>query len=180
MKRKTVKTVICATLMTIAMSVTACGSSDDGAKSADTAATVEETSTETTAPETEAPAEDKAADKEESNGQKTLEEFLFEDPTMEEQLKEQAAAQGNDQMDMEVEVKGNDFIIVATLKDSIEITDDTAAQLQDGMDSVGSVFSTLAGALDDAIGAEKGTVSYGIRYCAPDGTVLAEASFSAE
>ena len=161
MKRKTVKTVICATLMTIAMSVTACGSSDDGTKSADTTATVEETSTE-------------------SNGQKTLEEFLFEDPTMEEQLKEQAAAQGNDQMDMEVEVKGNDFIIVATLKDSIEITDDMASQLQDGMDSVGSVFSSLAGALDDAIGAEKGTVSYGIRYCAPDGTVLAEASFSAE
>ena len=176
MKRKTVKTVICATLMAIAMSVTACGSSDDGAKNTDTA--VAETSTEEKTPE--APAEDKATDKEESSGQKTLEEFLFEDPTMEQQLKEQAAAQGNDQMDMEVEVKGNDFIIIATFKDSVELSDDVSEQLNAGMDSVGSVFSTLAGALDDAIGAEKGTVSYGIKYCAPDGTVLAEASFRAE
>ena len=161
MKRKTVKTVLCATLLTIAMSVTACGSSNDGAKNTDTAVA------ETT-------------DKEESSGQKTLEEFLFEDPTMEQQLKEQAAAQGNDQMDMEVEVKGNDFIIIATFKDSVELSDDVSEQLNAGMDSVGSVFSTLAGALDDAIGAEKGTVSYGIKYCAPDGTVLAEASFRAE
>ena len=161
MKRKTVKTVLCATLLTIAMSVTACGSSNDGAKNTDTAVA-------------------EATDKEESSGQKTLEEFLFEDPTMEQQLKEQAAAQGNDQMDMEVEVKGNDFIIIATFKDSVELSDDVSEQLNAGMDSVGSVFSTLAGALDDAIGAEKGTVSYGIKYCAPDGTVLAEASFRAE
>lgn len=176
MKRKTVKTVICATLLTIAMSVTACGSSNDGAKSTDTA--VEETSTETTAPE--APTEDNAADKAESNGQKTLEEFLAEDPTTEQQLKDQAAAMENDQMGMEIEVKGNEVILIATLKDSVEVTDDTAAQLQEGMDAVSSTFSALAGMLDEAIGAEKGTVSYGIRYCAPDGTVLAEASFSAE
>ncbi len=181
MKRKTVKTVICATLLTIAMSVTACGSSDDGAKSTDTAA---ETSVEETAPTEEktpeAPAEDKATDTEESNGQKTLEEYLFEDPTAEQQLKEQAVAQGNDQMDMDIEVKGNDFILIATFKDSVELSDDVSEQLTEGMDAVGSTFSALAGMLDDAIGAEKGTVSYGIKYCAPDGTVLAEASFKAE
>ena len=176
MKRKTVKTVLCATLLTIAMSVTACGSSNDGAKSTDTA--VAETSTEEKAPE--APAEDKAADKEESSGQKTLEEYLFEDPTAEQQLKEQATAQGNDQMDMDIEVKGNDFILIATFKDSVELSDDVSEQLNAGMDTVASTFSALAGMLDDAIGAEKGTVSYGIKYCAPDGTVLAEASFRAE
>ena len=173
MKRKTVKTVLCATLLTIAMSVTACGSSNDGAKSTDTA--VNETSTEE-----KAPAEDKATDKEESSGQKTLEEYLFEDPTAEQQLKEQATAQGNDQMDMDIEVKGNDFILIATFKDSVELSDDVSEQLNAGMDSVASTFSALAGMLDDAIGAEKGTVSYGIKYCAPDGTVLAEASFRAE
>ena len=176
MKRKTVKTVLCATLLTIAMSVTACGSSNDGSKSTDTA--VAETSTEEKAPE--APAEDKAADKEESSAQKTLEEYLFEDPTAEQQLKEQATAQGNDQMDMDIEVKGNDFILIATFKDSVELSDDVSEQLNARMDSVASTFSALAGMLDDAIGAEKGTVSYGIKYCAPDGTVLAEASFRAE
>lgn len=161
MKRKTVKTVLCATLLTIAMSVTACGSSNDGAKNTDTAVA------ETT-------------DKEESSGQKTLEEFLFEDPTMEQQLKEQAAAQGNDQMDMEVEVKGNDFIIIATFKDSVELSDDAAEQLSEAVNSLEDAFSAIAGSLDEAMGAEKGTVSYGIKYCASDGTVLAEASFRAK
>lgn len=176
MKRKTVKTVLCATLLTIAMSVTACGSSNDGAKSTDTA--VEETSTKEKAPE--APAEDKAADKEESSGQQTLEEYLSADPTAEQQLNEQAAALGNDQMDMDIEVKGNDITCIATFKDSVELSDDAAEQLSASLDSLEAAFSALAGMLDDSIGAEKGTVSYGVRYCASDGTVLAEASFRAE
>ena len=140
MKRKTVKTVICATLLTIAMSVTACGSS----------------------------------------GSKTFEEYLFEDPTAEQQLQEQAAAQGNDQMDMEIEVNGNDVMCIATFKDSVELPDDMSEQLNESIDSLGTAFSAIAGSLDDAMGAEKGTVSYGVRYCASDGTVLAEASFRAE
>ena len=166
MKRKTVKTILCAALLTIAMSATACGGSDDAAKSADTAA--------------ETPVEEEAPAEEESSDQKTLEEYMFEDPTAEQQLKEQAAAQGNDQMDMDIEVKGNSVVCVATFKDSVELPDDISEQLSDGMDSLGSAFSAIAGMLDDAIGAEKGTVSYGIRYCAPDGTVLVEASFTAE
>ncbi len=178
MKRKTVKTILCAALLTIAMSATACGGSDDAAKSADTAA---ETPVEEEAPaEEEAPVEEEAPAEEESSDQKTLEEYMFEDPTAEQQLKEQAAAQGNDQMDMDIEVKGNSVVCVATFKDSVELPDDISEQLSDGMDSLGSAFSAIAGMLDDAIGAEKGTVSYGIRYCAPDGTVLVEASFTAE
>ncbi|MDE7233028.1 MAG: DUF4854 domain-containing protein [Lachnospiraceae bacterium] len=185
MKRKTVKTVLCAALLTIAMSATACGGSDDAAKSADAA--VEEASVEEEAPaeeeasvEEEDPVEEEAPAEEESSGQKTLEEYMFEDPTAEQQLKEQAAAQGNDQMDMDIQVKGNEVICIATFKDSVELPDDVSEQLSEGMDSLGSAFSAIAGMLDDAIGAEKGTVSYGIRYCAPDGTVLAEASFTAE
>lgn len=184
MKRKTVKTLLCAVLLTIAMSATACGGSDDGAKSSDAAAT--ETSVEEEAPaeeeapvEEEAPAEEEAS-AEESSGQKTFEEYLFEDPTAEQQLKEQAAAQGNDQLEMDIVVKGNDVICVATFKDSVELPDDVSEQLSDGMDAMESAFSGIAGVLDEAIGAEKGTVSYGIRYCAPDGTVLAEASFRAK
>ena len=37
MKRKTVKTILCAALLTLAMSATACGGSDDGTKNADAA-----------------------------------------------------------------------------------------------------------------------------------------------
>ncbi len=185
MKRKTVKTVLCAALLTIVMSATACGGSDDGAKSADAA--VEETSVEEEAPaeeeapvEEEAPAEEEASAEEESSGQMTFEEYLFSDPTAEQQLKEQAAAQGNDQMDMDIVVKGNEVICVATFKESVELPDDVSEQLSDGMDAVGSAFSGIAGMLDEALGAEKGTVSYGIRYCDSNGNVLAEASFRAE
>lgn len=143
MKGKTLKTILCAAVLAITMSVTACGSSNDGAE-------------------------------------KTFEAYLFEDPTAEQQLKEQAAAQGNDQLDMDIEVKGNDVICIATFKDSVELSDDASEQLSEAVNSLEDAFSVIAGSLDEAMGAEKGTVSYGIRYCASDGTVLAEASFRAK
>lgn len=200
MKRKTVKTVLCVALLTIAMSATACGGSDGGKESA-APAIVEENSEEEEASaaeeapaeveeeapaeeeasdEEEAPAEEKASAEEASSGQMTLEEYIYEDPTAEQQLKEQAAAQANDQLDMEIEVKGNDVICVATFKDSVELPDDVSDQLNSGMDTLEPAFAAIAGMLDDAIGAEKGTVAYIIRYCASDGTVLTEASFRAE
>lgn len=184
MKRKTVKTILCAALLTLAMSATACGGSDSG-ESAAPAATEEEAPVEEEAPKEEeaAPVEEEApeeeASAEESSG-KTLEEYLKEDPASEAELREQAAAQGNDTMDMSIEVVGNDFICVGTFKDSVELPEDAAETLEAGMDELGSAFSAIAGVLDEAIGAEKGTVSYGIRYCDSEGNVLAEKSFRAE
>ncbi len=96
------------------------------------------------------------------------------------ELEEQAAAQGNDMMDIEVTVTGNDFLCIATFKDSVELPADAAETLQTGMGELETAFSAIAGVLDEAIGAEKGTVSYGIRYCDPEGNVLAEQSFRAE
>lgn len=109
-----------------------------------------------------------------------MEEFLLDDPAAKQQLEEQMASQGNDQMDMTIEIKGNDVLCIATFKDSVELPDDAGDTLDAAMDQMGSVLSGLAGMLDDMIGAEKGTVSYGIRYCASDGTVLSEKSFRAE
>ena len=143
MKGKTLKTILCAAVLAITMSVTACGSSNDGAEN-------------------------------------TFEAYLFEDSTAEQQLKDMAAAQGNDEMDMDIQVKGNDVICIATFKDSVELSDDAADQLKEAVNSLEDAFSAIAGSLDEAMGAEKGTVSYGIRYCASDGTVLAEASFRAK
>lgn len=199
MKRRAVKKILCVALLTIAMSATACGGSDAGADNADTAAEAEETSVEEEVPaeeeapeeeevpveeeapdEEEAPAEEEASAEESNSGQMTLEEYMFKDPAVEQQLKEQAASQANDQLDMDIEVKGNDVICVATFKDSVELPDNVSEQLSAGMDAVGSAFSALAGMMDDEIGAEKGTVAYVIRYCASDGTILAEASFRAE
>ena len=83
-------------------------------------------------------------------------------------------------MDMSIEIKGNDVVCVATFKDSVELPEDAADVLNAGMEELGSAFSGIAGVLDDMIGVEKGTVSYGIRYCDANGNVLAEASFRAE
>lgn len=211
MKRKTVKVLLCAALMSLALSATACGGSDAGS---DSAAPAEEAAVEEEAPEEEAPAEEEAPEEEEaapeeapaeeetaapaetpaaeapaeeeasggavSSGQKTLEEYLKEDPTAEQQLMDQAAAQGDDTIDMSIEVVGNEIYCVGTFKDSVEMPADAADTLNAGMSELEPAFSAIAGILDEAIGAEKGTVSYGIRYCDSDGNVLAEASFTAE
>ena len=177
MKKRTVKFLVCAALMSLSLSATACGGSDSGAKSEDTA-------TEAPAAEEEAPAEEEAeeeaAAEEESSTQKTLEEYLKEDPEAMKQIEEQAAAEGNDQMDMAIEVVGNDLTCVATYKDSVEIPEGTAEMLETAMSELEPAFSAIAGALDDEIGAEKGTVSYGVKYCDSEGNVLAEASFKAQ
>ncbi|MDE7246853.1 MAG: DUF4854 domain-containing protein [Lachnospiraceae bacterium] len=133
------KTIVCAALLALAMSVSACGSSE-----------------------------------------KTLEAYLKEDPAAMQQLEEQMAAQGDDTLEMSIEVSGNEVICIGTFTDSIEVTDEDAAMLQESLGELGSVFSAIAGTLDDTIGAEKGTVSYGIRYCDSTGKVLAEQSFKAE
>lgn len=143
MKGKTLKTILCAAVLAVTMSVTACGSSGGAEKN-------------------------------------TFEAYLFEDSTAEQQLKDLAAAQGNDEMDMDIEVKGNTVTCIATFKDSVELSDDAAEQLSEAVNSLEDAFSAIAGSLDEAMGAEKGTVSYGIKYCASDGTVLAEASFRAK
>lgn len=113
-------------------------------------------------------------------GQKTLEDYLKADPAAAKELEEQAAEQSNDEMDMAIEVKGNDVVCVATFKDSVELPDNVSELLNAGMDAMDSAFSEIAGTLDDAIGADKGTVSYGVRYCDSNGNVLAEATFRAE
>lgn len=179
MKRRSVKTILCVALLTLAMSATACGGSDSGSESAAPEATEEEApAEEEEEPEEEAQPEEEASNDE--SGAKTLEEYLKEDPASEQQLKEQAEAQGNETLDMTFEVVGNDFICIGTFKDSVELPEDAAETLEAGMDELGTAFSALAGVLDEAIGAEKGTVSYGIRYCDSDGNVLAEKSFRAE
>lgn len=171
MKRKTVKSLFCAALMALTLSATACGASGDGNKSAN-AAVIE------TSADDEAPAEEETPVEEEvSSDGETLEDYLKGDAETEKQLQEQAQAMGNEQMDMAIEVNGNDLVYVATLKQEIENPDELAETVNE---QVGPAFSALAGAMDDVIGVEKGTVSFGIRYCAPDGTVLAEASFRAE
>lgn len=170
MKRKTVKAYFCVALMALTLSMTACGGSGDGDKG--TAATQE-----AEAIVEEAPAEEETpAEEEVSSDGATLEDYLKGDAETEKELEEQAKSMGNENVDMAIEVNGNNLVYIATLKEEIEDGD----ALVDAVEQMGSAFSALAGMMDESIGAEKGTVSFGIRYCQPDGTVIAESEFRAE
>ncbi len=172
--------------MALTLSVTACGGSDDGDKStaaAQEAAPAESEASEEAAPEEETPVEEEVpveeetpAEEEVSSSEATLEDYLKGDAETAKQLDEQAQSMGNENVDMAIEVNGNDLVYIATLKEEIEDGD----ALVDAVEQMGSIFSALAGMMDEAIDAEKGTVSFGIRYCQPDGTVIAESEFRAE
>lgn len=130
MKKKSVKALLCAALMAMTLSMTACGGSDDAAKGTDTATeapAVEEPAAEEPADEApvadEAPAEDEEPAAEASSDEMTLEDYLQGDAESKKQLEEQAQSMSNEQMDMEIEVNGNDLVYVATLKVEVEDTD---------------------------------------------------------
>lgn len=202
MKRKSVKVFVCTAVMALAMTVTACGGSNDAAEGVDEkvqeavpvedeipAAEEEEAADEETpAAEDEAPtdeetsAEDEspAAEDEADSGSMTLEEFLTEDPETEQMLKEQIAAQGNDQADVSIEIKGNELIYTVTAKDSVEMVEGAAEGLQKTLEENAGIYASRASLLDQIIGAEKGTVAFSLKYCDSDGNVLAEASYRAE
>lgn len=139
MTRKKMKAFMCAALLTLAMSVTACGGS-----------------------------------------KKTLEEYMKSDPAAMKQLEEQMAAMEDESTDMSVEIKGNDVVYTATLKEGYEVPEENVAIMEASLDALDAAFAEIAGALDDEIGADKGTVSFGIKYCNPDGSVLVEKSFKAQ
>lgn len=193
MKRRTLKFIACAAIMAMTLSVTACGGSDDAAPAAETEAAPEaeaeteteaepeaETETETEAePEAEA-AEDESADAAAATGETV--ESLLKDPAAKAQYEEAFASYEEQGMSVDVDAKGNDLIMSLTIKDASLITDEAVAQLQAALDddAMASIFSGLAGALDESVGGEKGTCTYAVRYLDPDGKVLAEKTFKAE
>lgn len=198
MKRSTVKALVCATLMAISLSATACGGSDDAAGSADAvteeAAPAEEETPaveeapaeeETPAAEEEAPAEDEAPAEEDSAAEtgsgETLEDYMNAMPDAKKQLEDQMAAASAEQegVSIAVDVKGNDMIFIYTYEDASLVTDDTKETLETGLEAMSSVFEMMAEQLDESMG-EKGVVSIVVRYQDGDGNILTEKSFRAQ
>ena len=139
MKRRSMKTIVCAALLTLAMSVTACGGS-----------------------------------------KKTLEEYMKADQAAMQELESQMEAMGDESTDMAVEITGNNVVYTATLKEGYEVPEENIALMEESLDTMESAFVAIAGALDEEIGADKGTVLFGIKYCNPDGSVLVEKSYKAQ
>ena len=184
MKRRTVKALVCATLMAMSLSVTACGGSDDAAKGAD-AATEEAAPAEEEAPvEEEAPAAEEEAPVEEEipavepGSGKTLEDYLNEVPEQKQQLEESIAAQAQDGVSIAVDVKGNEFTYIYTIEDASAITDEMKENIKNGLETTASVFEMMAESLDKAVG-EPGAVTLVVRYQDADGNVVEERSFNA-
>lgn len=191
MKRKAVKAILCAALMALTLSMTACGGSDD-AKDADVAteeeAEEEESKEEEKAEEpkeeekAEEPKEEEAEEPEEEKdeaGSQTLEEYLNATPGAAEAIEEQIAGASQDGMSVTAEVKGNDFIFNFTIEDESAITDDAPAQLEAGLEATASIFEQMAGQMDEVI-EQEGVVQIVIKYLDPDGNVLAERGFKAQ
>lgn len=184
MKRRAVKAILCAALMALTLSMTACGGSDDAAKGADTAA---EEEAEAPAPEeekeeeaAEAPEAEEPEEEEEAEATgDTLEDYLNSTPGAMEAIEEQIAGAGEEGLSVKAEVKGNDFTFNFTVEDASLLTDDAPAQLEAGLDATASIFEQMAGQMDEVIG-QKGTVQFVIRYLDPDGNVLAERGFKAQ
>ena len=190
--------------MAMTLSVTACGGSDDAAPAAETEETteaadveaeVEEEPAEDT--EAEADAETEAADEADEVEEETAEEAdeagtdaadasdvtvesLMNDPAVKEQYEEAFASYEEQGMTVAVEATGNELIMSLTITDSSLIQDGAAEQLETGLDAVASSFETLAGSLDQAVGADAGTCTYTVRYLDTDGSVLVERSFTAK
>lgn len=116
------------------------------------------------------------------SGSSTLEEIVKEEPDILEQVQATAAETEDEYVTMSVEFKGNQVLYVTTFKDAFYTTKTESAvqELEKSMNGAADEFSALAEALDDAMGAPRGTVSMVIRYCDSDGSVLAEAEFKAE
>ena len=194
MKRRAVKSVLCAALMALTLSMTACGGSDDAAKDAATEEQEEASEEEAEEPEEEAPEEaekseeeapeEEAEEPEEEKAAEatanTLEEYLNSTDGAMEAVEEQIAGSNGDGMSVSGEVKGNDFTFNFTIEDASLITDDTAAQLEAGLDATASVFEEMAGQMDDEVGLDRGSIQVVIKYCDPDGNVLAERGFKAQ
>lgn len=195
MKRKAVKAILCATLMALTLSMTACGGSDDASKGTD-AATEEEAEApeeekeepkaeepeaeepEAEEPEAEEPEAEEPEEEETNASGQTLEEYLNSTPGAMEAVEAQIAGASGDSLSVTSEIKENDFIFNFTLDASL-VTDDAAAQLEAGLDATESVFEQMAAQMDEVI-EQEGAVQIVIKYLDPDGNVLAERGFKAQ
>lgn len=199
MKRRTLKFIVCAAVMALTLSVTACGGGSDDSKSTPT---VEDTDTqedvsapeveeetedevneaedeETTAPEEEEETEAEEEEEEEASSDIGTLEELFNDPTLKDMYDSMLEAMSEDGISLSYEVSGNDFVMIFTITDSDYLTDEMADGLAEALETQGDQFKTQAAQFDSILEGN-GTCTVTIRYTDPDGNVMAEKTFTAD
>ncbi len=193
MKKRTLKTITCAAVMALALSVTACGGSDDDAKTneetsavvedADSEAEVEtDTDTEDVAGDASAENEDESeadASADNTGAYATLEDY-YNDPVVKSELDASFESMNQEGMSLSIEVEGNVLTMICKLEDSSFATDEAKAQLSDALDASSNVFEAIVASFDAALNQDPGTCAYVVRYTDPDDNVLAEKEFKAQ
>ena len=188
MKKRTLKFMACAAMMALTLSVTACGGGSDDtvgtSNVADTQGTTDVTKSETedlTEPEVEDVAEpeveDEVAGDDESYA--TLEE-AFSEPEVKAAMEESLSSMDMDGMEISFDVKGNDFIVIYKVLDTvIDDPDDFAEQMEPVMEQLGSVFGMIAEVFDELL-EEEGATTVVVRFLDANDTLLIESSYKAE
>ena len=183
MKKRTLKSIVCAVVMMLVLSITACGGSKDGASSS-----ASSTSDSTTVEDTKGSAEveeadvaNEEADAGDEEGYATLEEALS-DPELKEEFEAGLDLDSSQEEGMSIsyEVSGNEFIYVLKIEDPSLFADDMAEQLQAALDSeeAASIYQ-LSAEMFDYIIEQEGACTVKVHYLDPDGNIIAEKSFKA-
>lgn len=135
MKKRTFKSMVCAAVMALALSITACGGSGD----------------------------------------MTLEKYYNENKAV---LDAAWSSMGEDGMEVDVNVGGNELILNIKITDSDYLVDGMGELLDAAVQAQADTFKSQAAEFDDAIG-QDGACTLTIRYLDPDGVLLSENSFKA-
>lgn len=135
MKKRTLKSTVCAAVMALALSITACGSDD-----------------------------------------MTLEKYYNENKA---EMDAAWSSVGEDGMEVDVDVSGNEFIVNIRITDSNYLVDGMSELLDAAVQSEADTFKSQVAEFDDVIGKE-GACKATIRYLDPDGNILSENSFTAD
>ena len=194
MKRRFVKVFACMAVTAMMLSVTACGSKE---AAAETAEAVEETATEETEAEVEEEVEAEAEEVEEATEEvaeeaaeevaeeaeattdaTTLEDY-YNDPTVKAAMDAAFASFAEDGMSAAVEMKENTMTATIKIEDESYIVDGIGDMLQAALEENAATFEEQAAEFDEVIG-ESGTCTVIMRYVDPQDNVLAEKAYTAK
>lgn len=186
MKRRFVKVFACMAVTAMMLSVTACGSKE---AAAETAEAVEETATEETEAEVEEEVEAEAEEVEEATEEvaeeaaattdaTTLEDY-YNDPTVKAAMDAAFASFAEDGMSAAVEMKENTMTAIIKIEDESYLVDGLGDMLQAALEENAATFEEQAAEFDEVIG-ESGACTVVMRYVDPQDNVLAEKAFTAK
>ena len=194
MKRRFVKVFVCMVVTAMMLSVTACGSKE---AAAETAEAVEETATEETEAEVEEEVEAEAEEVEEATEEvaeeaaeevaeeaeattdaTTLEDY-YNDPTVKATMDATFASFAEDGMSAAVEMKENTMTATIKIEDESYIVDGIGDMLQAALEENAATFEEQAAEFDEVIG-ESGAGTVIMRYVDPKDNVLAEKAYTAK